>query len=194
MRSHPLRLAPLPVVLWCVFAAAPAVAQTSANYKIRESAVNNGGNPQGAAGLVSPSFHLKLDAIGDGAVSTGLQSASFRLDAGFIGGYAPPGEVQDLVLRPHAILPGFTTMNWHAEPSVGVYQIYRGTLASLPGTYGTCFAANISGVSTGHSDGAIPPVGQGFFYIVTARNRLGEEGPKGYRSNGTIQANPSPCP
>jgi hypothetical protein len=44
------------------------------------------------------------------------------------------------------------------------------------------------------SDTSTPSVGQGRFYLVSARNRLREEGPKGYSSNGIEQANPSPCP
>lgn len=191
------RLPLLSAALFGVFVAAPAVAQTSASYKLGDSVINNGGNPRSSAGLISASYHLNLDAIGDGAVRTGLQSASFRLDAGFVGGYAPPGEVQEFLLRADPLPfgnPNITYMHWHGEPSVGVYQIYRGTLGSLPGTYGTCFESNISGVSTGSADFTVPPVGQGYFYMVTARNRLGEEGPKGYRSDGTVQPNPTPCP
>ena len=32
------------------------------------------------------------------------------------------------------------------------------------------------------------------FYLVTARNRLGEEGTKGYRSPGIERPNDAPCP
>jgi hypothetical protein len=39
-----------------------------------------------------------------------------------------------------------------------------------------------------------PPAGSGFFYLATARNRLGEEGTKGFASSGTRRVNPSPCP
>ncbi|PYT33187.1 MAG: hypothetical protein DMF52_16120 [Acidobacteria bacterium] len=44
----------------------------------------------------------------------------------------------------------------------------------------------------GASDPTIPP--QGFFYLITSRNRLDEEGIKGHASSGVERANPLPCP
>ena len=38
------------------------------------------------------------------------------------------------------------------------------------------------------------PAGNGYFYLVTARNRLWEEGTKGSSSAGAQRANPAPCP
>ena len=38
-----------------------------------------------------------------------------------------------------------------------------------------------------------PPLGQAYFYFVTARNLLGEDGTKGNGTNNT-RPNPNPCP
>jgi hypothetical protein len=88
-----------------------------------------------------------------------------------------------------------TTLRWAPELSAEWYEIYRGTIASLPGTYGTCFAGDIlASVANSAADPANPPAGEGFFYLVTARNRLREEGPKGFGSDGALEGNPLPCP
>ena len=164
----------------------PAEAQTSASYKLTEATLNNGGNPLFGAHPVSASFRITLDAVGEGVVQSGAASASFRLDAGFVGRYGPPGEVSG------ARFPNKTTLAWDAEPWGHRYEVYRGTLGSLPGTFGACFANDLTQPTA--SDASSPSVGQGQFYLVTARNRLREEGPKGFRSNGTEEGNPAPCP
>jgi len=161
-----------------------ATAQTSASYKLTESTINSGGDPQNGVIVSSPSFHIKLDSIGDGLVGVGLASGSFHLSGGFVGTYQPPGQVMG------ATLTG-STLQWSPEPSAGVYEVYRGLLSTLPGPFGTCFAGNVSGPTI--TDASNPPAGQAYFYLVTVRNRLGEEGPKGYQSNGTLEGNPSPC-
>ena len=193
MRFLPFGSALTPVALLGFLAAAPTFAQTSASYKVEESIVNNGGNPISAAGLASATYRLTLDAVGDATLATALQSTTYSMDAGFVGRYAPPIEVQGLVLGPAPPFPyPVARLTWQSQPSAATYQVYRGALGSLPGTYGTCLIGNLSLPIT--SDTNAPPVGQGFFYMVTARNRLGEESPKGYRSDGTLQPNPLPCP
>jgi hypothetical protein len=163
-----------------------AEAQTSASYKLREQVFNNGGEPHTASGIASASFHLKLDSIGEAAVNTGLGSASYRVDSAFVSAYRPPSEV--LGLR----FTNRTTLVWKPEKSTGKYELYRGAINSLPGPYGSCFAADLAGETS--TDTAVPTAGQGYFYLVTARNRLREEGTKGNRSNGAERSNPSPCP
>jgi hypothetical protein len=181
-----LRGSMLLVPLLCLPAIAPATAQTSAHYTLTETSIDNGGDPGSGANPASPHFHLSLDAIGDDLVRAGLASASFHLDGGFVGRYPPPGEVQGLHVDASA------TLLWNPEPSASEYETYRGLIATLPGTYGACFAGGLTSVNV--SDASTPSAGQGYFYLVTARNRLGEEGPKGYRSDGTEEGNPSPCP
>ena len=164
----------------------PATAQTSASYKLTESTIDNGGDPNQGSTLASTHFHIKLDAIGDAVVGAGLASASFHADAGFVGRYPPPGEVSGLAFS------GKSTLQWNPERSTGTYELYRDALSTLPGSFGACFTSDLS-VETA-MDPSSPSVGQGYFYLVTARNRLREEGPKGYRSDGTEEGNPSPCP
>ena len=172
-------------VLVALLAIPPATAQTSTSYKLTETTVNSGGDPRDGVILASPSFHIKLDSIGDAALSVGLASASFHMSGGFVGSNPPPGPVMG------ATLSGATTLQWNPEPSAGVYEVYRGLMSSLPGTFGTCFVGNIAGQSV--TDTSSPPAGQAYFYLVTVRNRLGEEGPKGYQSNGALEGNPAPC-
>jgi len=175
----------LPLTAIVLLAATHATAQTSTSYKLTESTVNSGGDPINGVTLASPSFHIKLDAIGDAALGAGLASASFHLSGGFVGGYPPPGPVMGMSFS------DMTTLQWSPEPSAGIYEVYRGLLSTLPGTFGTCYVGNIAGQSI--TDASSPPAGQAYFYLVTVRNRLGEEGPKGYQSNGMLEGNPAPC-
>jgi hypothetical protein len=85
-----------------------------------------------------------------------------------------------------------STLQWSPERSAGTYELYRGALSTLPGSFGACLTSDLA-VETA-TDASSPLTGQGYFYVVTARNRLREEGPKGYRSDGSEEGNPSPCP
>lgn len=161
-------------------------AQTSASFKLTESVLNAGGEPQNGTSAGSTSYHIKLDAIGDTVAAASLGSASFHTDAGFVGRYPPPGEVQSLLFT------GKTAMVWSPERSVGAYEVYRDTVASLPASFGTCFVSGAS--SEAAVDAGSPSSGQGWFYLVTARNGLGEEGTKGARTGGTERPNAAPCP
>lgn len=167
-------------------AIAPVAAQTSASYRLRESSFNNGGNPGSAGALVSAHFRVSLDAVGEDAARAGAASASIHIDGGFVAGMTPPGEVTGLRFT------DATTLQWNPERSADRYELYRGGVASLPGTYGACLANDLTAQTA--SDTALPSTGQGFFYMVTARNRLREEGPKGFRSDGIEESNPLPCP
>jgi len=160
------------------------MAQTSTNYQNREHAFNAGGNP--APALTSTNYQVTLSSIGDGVSGVGMSSAGYRMDGGFEGSYPPPGEVLNLRFT------GKTTFGWNPEPSVGTYDIYRGLLSGLPSGYGTCFAQGLT--TPQGSDAGVPSPGQGFFYLITARNRISEEGPMGNKSNGTPRANTAPCP
>jgi hypothetical protein len=152
---------------------------------MQETSINNGGDPASGGILASTHYHVTLDAIGDGAVRAGLASASFHVDGGFVGDYRPAGEVTGVRFT------NATTFQWNGDPSIGAYEIYRGT-TPFPGTYGTCFASNLTAQTD--NDASSPSPGSTFFYIITARNRLQEEGTKGYRAHGTERTNTSPCP
>lgn len=165
----------------------PAFAQQSVSYRIREFVVNEGGHPNQGSSLVSSSYHLKLDSIGDGLNAQSLRSGSFRSDAGFAGRYPAPGEAQGLAYTDKS------TMVWRPDRSVGTYNVYRGTVESLPGlAFGTCFARALPGETV--TEANEPPEGSGWFYLVTAENRLWEEGTKGSQGSGVPRGNPAPCP
>jgi hypothetical protein len=178
-------------ILACAVAAlalgGAALAQTSASHRLTESTFNSGGDPWNGAFGASASHRVKLDAVGDGLMAVGLSSASYRMDGGFVDVYPPPGEVQ------HALFSDKTTLVWDPEKSVGQYAVYRDGMGVLSGGgTGTCFASSLSSETA--VDATMPPAGQGYFYLVTARNRLLEEGTKGKRSSGLERPNPAPCP
>jgi hypothetical protein len=58
--------------------------------------------------------------------------------------------------------------------------------------FGTCLQAGIA--ATTATDPAIPPPLTGWFYLVTVRNDLREEGTMGHASGGASRPNTSPCP
>jgi hypothetical protein len=164
-----------------------AMAQTSASYKLTEFTFNNGGDPSNGAFASSANYKIRLDAIGDAVTASALSSASQRMDGGFVGDYPPPGEVRNDRFTDK------TTLVWDPEPSIGTYDVYRALLTSLSGLgYGTCFQNALTTESA--TDATSPSSGQGYFYLTTARNRLGEIGTKGYARNGTERANAAPCP
>jgi len=162
-------------------------AQSSASYQIEEAVFNAGGRPRQGTALASASYRMTLDAIGESAVGTGMTGPSYRFDSAFVSAYPPPGEVRGDRFLDKRIY------RWDNDRSVGWYEVYRGSLGSLPGgAYGICFASGLTVAKV--TDSSFPASGQGTFYIATARNRLGEEGTKGFQSDGTQRANPSPCP
>jgi len=97
-----------------------------------------------------------------------------------------PGEVQNQIWTSN------TTMVWDHEASVGAYELYRDLVSTLPGGFGACQQSAIATEMA--SDASNPPVGAGWFYLVTARNALHEEGTKGFQSSGAPRPNPAPCP
>jgi hypothetical protein len=167
----------------------PAVwAQSGPGYRLSNCVFNQGGHPLQGASATSPSFLLRPAAIGESIVAVGLASPSYRLDAGFGGAFVPPGEVQGLRIRADR-----TTLEWSATGANIKYDLYRDLLTNLAGRqYGNCLQGHIPGVT--FSDASVPPARDGFFYLVTAEDRLGEEGTKGWDSTGARRANNAPCP
>ncbi|HKQ63281.1 MAG TPA: hypothetical protein VJS92_18475 [Candidatus Polarisedimenticolaceae bacterium] len=164
----------------------PVLAQQSANYRLGPSTFNAGGHPAAGTVLGSSGYRVTLDAIGDGLPGRSLAGASYSMEPGFVAPHRPPGEV--LGLR----FSSAQQLTWNAEPSVGSYNLYRGTLSTLAGlAYGSCLQTSLTFPATVDAD-PVPP-GGGFFYLVTARNRLREEGTKGARSNGVKRAG-NVCP
>jgi hypothetical protein len=164
-----------------------AFAQTSASYKLTEFTLNNGGDPANGSFAVSTNYRVRLDAVGDAAAAAALSSASHHSSAGFVSDYPPPGEVTG------HLFSNKTTLTWSPEKSVGSYDVYRAAISSLSGlSFGTCLQSGLTAESA--TDAATPSAGQGFFYLITARNLLGEIGTKGYASTGIERANAAPCP
>jgi len=163
------------LVLGLVWSCA-ALAQQSTSYRLEEHVFNGGGHPLGGTVPTSSGFQISLHALGDGITGTNLTGASFRVDGAFVPVYGPPGEV--LALRFEDAL----TLAWSPERSVGHYNVYRGSVGSFLPSYGTCSQQPV--FQTTATDGSAPSPGQGFFYLVTAENRLREEGTKGFDSGG----------
>lgn len=166
---------------------ASALAQTSSHYILEEHTLNAGAHPAAGVVMTSAVFRVTLDAIGDGTTAPSVVGAQYRLTAGFVGTYPPPGEVRNLRMLPLAMLL------WDPDGAAGDYNIYRALLNTLSGlTFGACAQSEVPQASA--TDATVPGPGQGFFYLVTAENRLDEEGTKGFRSNGVMRANAAPCP
>ena len=178
-----MRIAIGPLV---VLSAGLAPAQQSSSFKLDEHVFNAGGDPHQGQVLTSARFRITLDAIGEGLVGTGLSSPSFRSNGGFIGAYPPPGEVAALSFLDD------DTLEWSPEPSVGSYNVYRDPMTDLPGTHGDCLAGEVGG--TAYAEAADPSPGAGFFYLVTAENRLSEEGTRGVQSDGSSRSTLNACP
>jgi hypothetical protein len=163
----------------------PAGAQTSTSFKLTESVLNAGGNPLDDARPTSASFRISHDAIGDAVAGHALTSASYRAAGGFVIRYRPAGEVHGVRFT------AVTSLSWDDASSAGTYNLYRNTLASLPGDFGGCYQSAIAGPAC--METATPASGSGWFYLVTAENVLRQEGSKGHRSDGTERPNAAPC-
>jgi hypothetical protein len=157
-------------------------AQESASYRLNEHVLNAGGHPEAGVILTSAGYRMTLDALGESVVGRGLSSASYRMEGSFAAGYPPPGEVHNLRFTDD------TTLVWDAERSVGTYNLYRDLLGALAGLgYGQCEEHGIENETT--TDPDTPAAADGYFYLVTASNRRGEEG-----SMGEDRPNPNACP
>ena len=176
--------------LAALISGAPASAQQSASFVLEGSTFNEGGRPANGVVAQSASFQITLDAVGETVPSFDATSAGFGLSGGIVGTYAPPSEVQAVEFSAGG--GSSTELQWAPMPTAVRYDVYRGPLGRLPGTYGSCLASNL--VGTVYNDPDAPGSGTGFFHLVTGENRLGEEGTKGYQSNGTVRTAAPACP
>ncbi len=165
---------------------APVVAQQSASYSVESQTLNFGGHPHKGVAGSSPAYRMSSDALGDSVAGVAMSSLSFRLDSGMVSAYAPAGEVTGLRFDAQG------GMQWDAVLHAVSYQVYRGPLTDLPGGYGSCVAAGIT--EPAWNDPNAPAAGTGDFYLVTASNRLDEEGSSGVTSAGQSRAPGTPCP
>jgi len=82
------------------------------------------------------------------------------------------GEVGDSLRITQPGGPGTTTISWARGREGHVSNVYRGTFGSGPWTYDhTCFATEVPGIAV--IDGGTPPLGSGYYYLVSAENTCG---------------------
>lgn len=162
------------------------MAQSSASYRIEEYRFGASGNPAGAV-PTSPSFAVSVSSVGVALPGQPVGSPSFSVEGGFQAATRPPGEVGGLVF----VDPD--TLVWNVEPSAGAYNLYRDTLDALsdPGG-GSCEQQSI--LTTTTQDPGSPAVSDGWFYLVTVENQLGEEGTRGQDSSGAPRPQTGVCP
>ena len=177
---------PFLVALATLLICSPLLAQSSPSFSLQEHTLNSGGSPANGAVASSSSFKISADSIGDPFAMTHSESTSYTLDGGFITAYPPPSEV----IGVH--LPEKGKLEWAPEASAGTYCVYRGLLGQMAEGYGACLASELEDESA--LVPADPNVGQCYFYIVTARNRLGEEGTMGCGSGGQERQPDTGCP
>lgn len=126
--------------------------------------------------------NMDQDARGDACDCAPSDAAAF----------AVPGEVIGLTMGPAA-----SVLVWSpVAPGAGsgtVHDVLRGALQELPlesRPSDTCVASGIPAATA--SDGATPPPGDGFWYVVRGRNVCGA-GPYGSASNGWTRTSTA-CP
>lgn len=178
-----LSAAALTLALWCT----PfSQAQSSTSFEIDGAVLNGGGRPEQGTTAQSTSYSVRTDAIGEAFSAVAMSSPSFQLSSGFLPGYAPVGEVGGLVFF------NKDQLAWLITPNAASYSGYRDAISTLPGNYGACAVTDLA--SPDWFDPTVPSAGTGLFYLVTAVNRIGEEGTKGFTSSGAVRSNVSPCP
>jgi len=165
----------LTILLLSVLAATPAVAQSSAHYRLEQGVFNAAGHPAQGVTLESASYRISLDSLAEDVVAVGLASASYQVDSGWAPAYRPPGLVEGLRFV------SAETLEWEPVSGADSYNLYRSKLIYVT-DYGLCFEDNVTSTTT--SDPEPPPDGGCFFYLVTAENSLNEEGSKGSTSDG----------
>ena len=167
--------------------AAGVQAQESASFRLSEFALNSGGHPADGVSMSSTSFRISLDALGQGVSGLGLAGGGFSLEGGFVPPYVPPGEVATILFTAQA------TLDWEPAPAASAYNLYRGELpVSGSPEYGTCTQPDLA--TPVAVDSEAPVAGAGFIYLVTAVNRLHEEGTRGFDTEGVERNDTELCP
>lgn len=168
-----------------VLAVLPAAAQESASYRLVEHALNAGGVPAQGEIHVSAQFRLTLESIGGPVAHANVVSKGYDASGGLIPGLTPPTEVHGL-----AFADG-DTLTWNGHPAAGAFRLYREGLDGVAAAF-ACLSGDVPGPTA--DDGEQPVAGQGFAYLVTVTNTLGEEGTPGITSTGTPRTLAGACP
>lgn len=163
-------------------ASAAHAGSRSASFNLSDAAFDGGVRP-----AASVSFKITNPALGSGLESTVFASASFHIDSGFAASYLPPAEIAGIRWSDR------TTLEWNADRSIGSYALYRNRLSTLAAANGgDCLVSDLTSETS--TDSELPGAGNGYFYLVTARNRLGEESTRGYGSDGGERLGGAACP
>jgi len=163
--------------------ALPLAAQQSASYRVEESSVNSGGSAGSA--LSSANYQITLGSLGEAAATqVVLVSPGYENEPGLIASNAPAGDV------PNLRLSGAGALAWDPASSAASYNVYRGFVDELDLGYGTCLESGLTNPVT--TDASSPASGRSFFYLVSASNRLAEEGSAGL-SSSALQRIPDGC-
>jgi len=99
----------------------------------------------------------------------------------------------------HVAFASKILLAWTLGPCAESWNVYSGTAAliedggddGLAESYGVCIRHGLPTPET--TDPGTPPVGQMFYYVVTAENSNGESG-LGYNSRDVERPNAAPCP
>jgi hypothetical protein len=162
-------------------------AQTSASYRLEQRVFNAGGRPADGVIATSAGFRITLDSLGEPLLQSGASSASFSMTGGFLPAYMPPGEAMNVRFVDKS------TLDWDAHPAAHVYQLYRGGVSSLSGVFaGSCEQPDLP--SSTATVAGTPSTGEARFYLVTVKNRLGEEGTRGTDGSGAERSDSGVCP
>src|SRR5438105_2864692 len=89
-----------------------------------------------------------------------LQLGSAILSVGLIVSDSPIGSPPPEVQNQRFISK--TTQQWDPTPGAAGYNLYRGSVSTLPGNYGICLQPNIAGTTA--TDAAVPTTGSCFQY------------------------------
>lgn len=104
-------------------------------------------------------------------------------------GVLSPGPVGDLTLTPAAA--GSTILSWLAAPGADRHAVSRGTLSQIGANqYGSCLASSLAGTSL--EDAEVPPLDEGFFYVVMGVSDTCGLGTAGFDSGGAERVNQDP--
>ncbi len=179
-------VAALALLALAAAAPAPLLAQESESYRLEEHALNAGGTPEQGEERTSASFRVTLDSLA-GPLGMRGSSAGYGLTGGIVPSHAPASEVTNLLFTDG------DTLVWDPHLAAGSYRLYREGLAAVgPGPMGACLAPALAAPTA--DDAADPAPGQGFAYLVTVRDSLGDEGTAGASSVGASRARAAPCP
>jgi hypothetical protein len=162
-----------------------AMAQQSASYELSEYLFNLGGVPQDGTEPSSTSYRITLASLGEALGHSSVSGPTLTLDGGNVGSLRPPGEVANLRFDDK------TTLAWDPDRSVGSYTAYRSEITQLGSTV-DCFEEGITSTSVVDHDPV--PGASGFFYIVSASNRIDEGGTLGQTSSGGERSGSPTCP